>query len=280
MSIGTSVRCLVLTLPAVASLGSGTANAQPAAAIAAKTPIDRAKILTATGVFGNFSTYRVRPELAKLPLAERRAAVGEVLSVVDKHKDSVLVDVVLTRGFEAQSDYLLRLHANDLAATQAFLIDFRATRLGSHSEVTENLVGITKPLGYISKDKSPALNASLTAVTYSAEPPRYAVVIPVKKSAEWWNLPETQRLKELESHTSPTLPFLVNVKRKLYHSTGLDDTDFITYFETADLGAFHSLLLSLAKVPENRYHVRWGNPTVLGTISTMEHVAKILTATN
>ena len=51
---------------------------------------------------------------------------------------------------------------------------------------------------------------------------------------------EAQRLKEIRAHTAPTLQYLVNVKRKLYHSTGLSDTDFITYFETNDLGAFNN----------------------------------------
>ena len=48
----------------------------------------------------------------------------------------------------------------------------------------------------------------------------------------------------------------------------------------AVIGAFNNLLLSLAKVPENKYHVRWGNPTILGTIQTMENVVNVLSATN
>jgi chlorite dismutase len=42
-----------------------------------------------------------------------------------------------------------------MAATQAFLVDFRATRFGMYSDVTEQLVGMTKPLNYVTKDKSP-----------------------------------------------------------------------------------------------------------------------------
>lgn len=244
------------------------------------TAVDRAKILTSPGVFGNFSTYKIRADYFKLSAAERRGAAAEVMAVIEKHKDKVIVDAYLTRGFEANSDYFLRVHSYDMAATQAFLIDFRATRFGMYSDVTEQLLGLTKPLNYITKDKSPDLNAGLSSATYSAEAPRYAFVIPVKKSAEWWNLPEAQRLKEMETHTLPTLGNLVNVKRKLYHSTGLDDTDFITYFETSDLGAFNNLLLSLAKVPENKYHVRWGSPTVLGTIQSVENVVKTLSVGN
>lgn len=243
-------------------------------------PVDRAKILATPGVFVNFPIYKIRSDYYKLSMAERKGAAAEVLAVVEKYKDKVIVDAYLTRGFDAQSDYFLRVHAYDMAATQAFLVDFRSTRFGMYSDVTEQLVGMTKALNYISKEKSPALNASLSATTYNADAPRYVIMIPVKKNAEWWNLTDAQRLNEMETHTRPTLVNLVNVKRKLYHSTGLDDTDFITYFETSDLGAFNNLTLALTKVPENKYNVRWGNPTVLGTIQTFENVVKTLSMAN
>lgn len=267
---------LLLTFMALLSVGSSQAQQ---ANMDAKPPMampDMTKILTAPGVFGNFSTYKVRPDYYKLSMAERKGAAAEVVAVVEKYKDKVKAEAYLTRGFEAQSDFFLRIHSYDMAATQAFLVDFRATRFGMNAEVTENLVGMTKALNHITKDKSPNLNAGLTGATYSDATPRYAFVIPVKKNADWWNLTDEQRLKEMETHTLPTLANLVNVKRKLYHSTGLDDTDFITYFETADLGAFNNLMLALAKVPENKYHVRWGSPTVLGTIQSFDSVVNTL----
>lgn len=266
----------LLTFMALLSVGSSQAQQ---ANMDAKPPMampDMTKILTAPGVFGNFSTYKVRPDYYKLSMAERKGAAAEVVAVVEKYKDKVKAEAYLTRGFEAQSDFFLRIHSYDMAATQAFLVDFRATRFGMNAEVTENLVGMTKDLNYITKDKSPNLNAGLTGATYRDATPRYAFVIPVKKNADWWNLTDEQRLKEMETHTLPTLANLVNVKRKLYHSTGLDDTDFITYFETADLGAFNNLMLALAKVPENKYHVRWGSPTVLGTIQSFDSVVNTL----
>ena len=247
-----------------------------ATAPAVTATVERAKILTDQGVFGIFSTYRIRESYNRLPVTERNAAAEEVMAVVNRHKSKVLVDAYLTRGFEAKSDYLLRVHAYDAAAAQSFLLDFRATRFGANSEITENLIGITKPLNYITRDKSPELNKGLTSSSYSGDAPRYAFMIPVKKNAEWWNLTDEQRLKEMESHTLPTLAYLGNVKRKLYHSTGLDDADFITYFETNDLGAFNNLLLSLAKVPENKYHVRWGNPVVMGTIHSIAEIVEML----
>ena len=37
---------------------------------------------------------------------------------------------------------------------------------------------------------------------------------------------------------------------------------------------------ALAKVPENKYHVRWGSPTVMGTIQTFDSVIKTLSMSN
>ncbi len=251
------------------------AEQKPAPAV-----VDRTKMLSSPGVVGVFSTYKVRPEIYRMTATERKGMAAEVMAVAEKHKDKVIVDAYLTRGLSSKSDLLLRVHANDAAAAQSFLVDFRATRFGIACDVTESLVGITKSLNYITKEKSATLNAGLSSASYTGDAPRYAIMIPIKKSAEWWNMSDEQRLKEMETHTAPTLEYLVNVKRKLYHSTGIDDTDFITYFETNDLGAFNKLLISLAKVPENKYHVRWGSPTVLGTIQTLEGVVNTLTTTN
>ena len=44
------------------------------------------------------------------------------------------------------------------------------------------------------------------------------------------------------------------VRWKLYHATGLDDFDFITYFETAKLEEFQGLILALEKVKEFRHN--------------------------
>ncbi len=238
--------------------------------------VERDKILKEADVYGAFNAYKVTPDWAKLSSEMRMKAVGEVTSLIQKYEGKVLVDMYLTRGLEAQSDFLIRLHAYDLITDQEFLVDFAATTLGRFSVATETLVGITKSLNYIDKKQSPSLNAGLKSATYSAAPPRYFLVVPVKKSAEWWNMSQEERVTKMEEHTAPTLAYLVNVKRKLYHSTGIDDTDFITYFETDDLKAFNNLMISLASVPENLYQPRWGSPLILGTIHNPEDVVKAL----
>jgi chlorite dismutase len=72
------------------------------------------------------------------------------------------------------------------------------------------------------------------------------------------------------------LPYLKTVKRKLYHSSGLDDLDFITYFETSKLEDFHSLILSLEKVKEFQYTRRFGHPTLIGTAMSLPEIMEAL----
>ena len=70
--------------------------------------------------------------------------------------------------------------------------------------------------------------------------------------------------------------YLKAVKRKLYHSSGLDDVDFITYFETAKLDDFNNLVTALLQVIENRHNKRFGDPILLGTIRPLEEILEII----
>ena len=97
-----------------------------------------------------------------------------------------------------------------------------------------------------------------------------------RKSAEWWGLGQEKRAAMMQEHTAATLPYLKTVKRKLYHSSGLDDLDFITYFETSKLEDFHSLVLSLEKVKEFQHTRQFGNPTLLGTVQSLDEIIETL----
>lgn len=234
--------------------------------------MDRAKILKSSGVFGIVATFELDAAWNQMSVADRQGAPAEVAKLVEKHRDAVLLDAYLSRGISAGADYFLRVNTYDLAKGQAFLVDFGRTLVGRHSQVTETLVGVTKPLNYVTPEKSPDLNKGLKSATYQGGDPRYAIVIPVKKNAAWWNATAEERLAMAEGHTIPTLQHLVSVKRKLYHSTGLSDTDFITYFEMNDLVAFNNLVIALMSVPENLHHVRFGDPVIMGTIHSVEDV--------
>jgi len=126
------------------------------------------------------------------------------------------------------------------------------------------------------RPESARLNEQLNNSKYESAMPRYAIVIPVKKTAHWWNMTESERLHEIEVHTQKSLAYMRCVKRELYYSTGLDEQDFITYFETADLQAFHELNAALAGIRENEFQIRCEHVMLLGAIRSISETVRLL----
>ncbi|MBC8070594.1 MAG: chlorite dismutase family protein [Deltaproteobacteria bacterium] len=83
-----------------------------------------------------------------------------------------------------------------------------------------------------------------------------AALIPIRKSAAWWQLSQDQRrsiLEEQSHHIRYGMGFLPAVARRLYHSRDLGESfDFLTWFEfaPADKPAFDELVAGLRATPE------------------------------
>jgi len=235
---------------------------------------DRDKLLSEAGVSATFATFRIDPDWWKLDKNAQAAAAAAVKDVVQKHNDTIAIDAYLMRGLSEHADLLFRLHANEMIQNQNFLVDLMATPFGKHLMNVSTFNGLTKKLNYV-----PAFSDEIkSALKTPAEPgPKlYAIVIPIRKDAAWWMLDQEARNRMMKEHTEASLPYLKTVKRKLYHSSGLDDFDFITYFETSNVADFHNLVLNLERIKENQHNRRFGNPTLLGTIRPLDEILEIL----
>ncbi|HEU4683764.1 MAG TPA: chlorite dismutase family protein [Nitrospira sp.] len=242
----------------------------PAALAAA----DREKLLSEPGVYGTFAAFVLDDGWAKKDQATRIAHLTTMKGVVEQHREKVAIDVYLTRGLSDHADIVFRIHATELRDTQKFLMDLRSTLIGKDLKTVLILQGLTKKANYV-PGFGDQMKADLKAPSDPGQRP-YAIVMPVKKSAEWWGLDHDTRAAMMQEHTAAALPYHKTVKRKLYHSTGLDDVDFITYFETSKLEDFHNLILSLEKVKEFQYTRRLGHPTLLGIATTLDEIIEIL----
>ena len=86
-----------------------------------------------------------------------------------------------------------------------------------------------------------------------------AALIPIAKSADWWELSQDERraiFEEDSHHISIGLEYLPAVARRLYHCRELGEPfDFLTWFEyaPADEDAFERLLARLRKTREWDY---------------------------
>ena len=235
---------------------------------------DRDKLLSEPGVYGTFAAFSLDADWGKQDQAVRIAQLTVLKGVVEQYREKLAIDVYLLRGLSDHADLLFRVHAIELRETQQFLLDLQGSLFGKHLTGSTIFSGLTKKANYV-----PGMPDNLkTELKIPSEPgPKpYVIVIPIRKNAEWWLLPQEQRAAMMQEHTEATMPYLKTVKRKLYHSSGLDDLDFITYFETSKLEDFHSLVLALEKVKEFQYNRRFGHPTLLGTVRSLDEIIEVL----
>ncbi len=233
---------------------------------------DRDKLLTEPGVYGTFAAFRIDEEWGKLEHASRIAQLAAFKGVVEQHREKVAIDLHLLRGLSDHADFLVRVHATELKQTQQFLVDLLNSPFGRYLTSVAVFNGLTKKANYV-----PGFPDNLkTELKAPSESGPYTIVIPIRKDAEWWALSQDQRVAMMQEHTEASLPYHKTVKRKLYHATGLDDFDFITYFETAKLEDFHGLILALEMVKEFRHNRRFGHPTLIGTVQSLDQLIEVL----
>ncbi len=240
----------------------------------AQAAVDREKLLTEPGVYGTFAVFKVEGDWWKLDKAARSSAAAEVKAVFQKHADSVATDAYLLRGLSEKADFFVRVHSTEMLHNQNFLVDLMGTTLGKHLQNTQTFNGLTKKANYVPGFSDDLKTALKTPPDPGPKP--YVIVVPIRKDAEWWLTPQDARNAMMKEHTEATVSYLKTVKRKLYHAGGLDDLDFITYFETAKLDDFNSLVIALERVKENRHNRQFGYPTLLGTIRPLDEILDIL----
>ncbi len=233
---------------------------------------DRDKLLTEPGVYGTFAAFRIDADWGKLEQPARIAHLTALKGVIEQHREKLAIDTYLLRGLSEHADILVRVHAAELKDTQQFLVDLQNSLFGKFLTNVAVFHGMTKKANYVPGFPEQMKN-DLKAPSESGP---YAIVIPIRKDADWWSLPQDKRTGMMQEHTEAALPYQKTVKRKLYHATGLDDFDFITYFETAKLDDFQSLILSLQKVKEARHNRRFGNPILVGTTKSVDQLIETL----
>lgn len=89
-----------------------------------------------------------------------------------------------------------------------------------------------------------------------------AALIPIRKSDDWWALPQDERraiFEERSHHIALGARYLPAIARRLYHARDLGEAfDFLTWFEFAPpyVAAFDDLVGALRETEEWRYVTR------------------------
>lgn len=121
------------------------------------------------------------------------------------------------------------------------------------------LRGITSNERYVVREEKVALVSKQESLGREAS--TRAALIPIRKNATWWALPQDERREIFEAqsrHIAIGLKYLPAVARRLHHCRDLgpdEPFDFLTWFEYApsDSAAFDELVHALRASPEWQY---------------------------
>jgi hypothetical protein len=121
------------------------------------------------------------------------------------------------------------------------------------------LAGVVSNERYVTRPEKDALIAEQVAI--GRPNARCGALIPIRKKAEWWALPQDERRKIFESdsrHTALGRKALPAVARRLHHCRDLltpGPFDFLTWFdfELSAVGIFDDLLGALRETAEWQY---------------------------
>lgn len=234
---------------------------------------DRDKMMVEPGVYGTFAVFRVDSSWWRLERSVRISGLAHAKGVVERHQARVAIDAYLMRGLSDQGDFMLRVHATDLQHTQDFLVEFMSTIFGQFATNTVTMKGVTKKPNYTAAFPD---DVKSTLQTLSDPLPKpFTIVIPIRKDAEWWGLEPEQRGGLMKEHVEAATAYLKAVRRKVYHSKGLEDFDFLAYFETGKLEEFNDLMVSLEKVKESRYSRPVNHPVLIGVTKSLGEVLQV-----
>ena len=149
--------------------------------------MDREKLLKDPGVYATFAVFKVGDQWSQMDKEARAAGVTDVKKMFQKHADKVAVDTYLLRGLSERADFFLRVHSKEMLENQNFLVDFMGTTFGKGLKNTDTFNGITKALDYVPKFPED-LKTELKTPPPQGSP--YVVVVPVRKDADWWLMPQ------------------------------------------------------------------------------------------
>ena len=120
-----------------------------------------------------------------------------------------------------------------------------------------SLRGVTSHQRYVERAEGERLRAVQAGLGRSEA--TLAVMIPIRKSAAWWDLAQDERraiFEDKSRHIADTMKYLPAVARRLHHARDLGGPfDFVTWFELAPehTSLFDDLLSVLRATEEWRY---------------------------
>jgi chlorite dismutase len=190
----------------------------------------------------HFGFYKLRPSWWQISLDQRRALTQELLDLLRRWDQRLLLVTYSLTGLRADCDLMLWKAADNVDDLHELGLELMACSITPHLEMTLAYLSLTKRSVYVREHQHEGQEASRLRIAPVGA--KYLFVYPFVKTREWYSLPGEQRQLMMNEHILIGHKY-PRVRINTTYSFGLDDQDFVLAFESDYPGDFLDLVMEL-----------------------------------
>ncbi|MBI4484192.1 MAG: chlorite dismutase family protein [Acidobacteria bacterium] len=201
----------------------------------------------------NFTFFKVDPSWRRLPEEEKARGRLELVNVVERFRDDLLLYTYSLLGLRSDADFMIWRIGDRLETFQDMSAQIFRTGLGKYLVNTYSYLAATKRSIYVIRHQHPGSEGSRLQVVPGEA--KYLFVYPFVKSRDWYLLAKDVRQRIMDEHIAVGHRY-PTVKINTTYSFGLDDQEFVVAFESDKPHDFLDLVMELRETESSKYTVR------------------------
>ena len=201
----------------------------------------------------HFAFYKLAPEWWQLDPSERRRLGAELVALLNRWSEKLILASYSLVGIRADCDLLLWKAAESIDDIHALGIELATSPIGRYLQPAYAFLSLTKRSIYIRSHEHPGEPGDRSRVSPIGA--KYLFVYPFVKTRAWYALPLEQRQAMMNEHIRVGHKY-PRVRLNTTYSFGLDDQEFVLAFETDFPSDFLDLVMELREAETSRYTER------------------------
>jgi chlorite dismutase len=201
----------------------------------------------------HFAFYKLGPEWWRLAAAERRALGQDLLGMLERWSEKLLLVPYSLTGLRADCDLMLWRAAESIDDVHEMGIELASSPVGPYLRPAYAYLSMTKRSVYIRNHRHEGQDGDRTKIAPVGA--KYLFVYPFVKTRAWYALPVDERQRIMNEHIRVGHKY-PRVKLNTTYSFGLDDQEFVLAFETDFPSDFLDLVMELRETEASQYTLR------------------------
>jgi chlorite dismutase len=201
----------------------------------------------------HFAFYKLAPEWWQLSARERQAIGADLLALLRRWSEKLLLVPYSLVGIRADCDFMLWRAADSVDQVHEMGVELASSAVGPYLRPAYAYLSMTKRSMYIRNHRHEGQDGDRTRIAPVGA--KYLFVYPFVKTRAWYALPLDRRQEMMNEHIRIGHKY-PRVKLNTTYSFGLDDQEFVLAFETDYPGDFLDLVMELRESEASQYTLR------------------------